>query len=229
MKNNNDYNRIKNLFFDLDNTIIMDTDEDVEYYRDALKKLGYDENEYYNIFNVIDEYETTISEKDSYYNKEKLLIYLNNKLNSNYSMKLIDEINDIIGKYWIKKILLKEDTLKYLSQKYNLYIFTNYFQEAQTERIKNINYDKYFKKIFGADNYGCKPYKKSFLKILKEIDAKEEECVMIGDTKSKDILAANNVGMKSILVDYDGKRDKKDVIAENYLVINEINNLVEIL
>ena len=69
----------------------------------------------------------------------------------------------------------------------------------------------------------------AFQKILDEIGAIPEECMLIGDTKSKDILAANNIGMKSILYDYNGKRDNKEVEAENYVVIRNIEELLEIL
>ena len=50
---------------------------------------------------------------------------------------------------------------------------------------------------------------------------------MIGDTKAIDIAAADNVGMKSILYDYNGKRDKKEIIANNYTVIKNMEELIK--
>ena len=65
--------------------------------------------------------------------------------------------------------------------------------------------------------------------VLKEINAKSDECIMIGDDKSRDIIAANNMHMKSILFDYNGKRDKSEINAQNYIVITDMNELKNIL
>ena len=220
---------VKNLIFDLDNTIIKNKDTDCLYYKDALRNCGYDEINYYNIYMAIDEYDKLITNEHMYYNKQEMLDTINKILNTNYSIKLIDEISKVIGKYWIEDVILKENILSKLSEKYDLYIYTNYFHEAQKNRIENIGYSKYFKKIFGADEYGSKPFRQSFENVLKEIDAKPEECIMIGDDKSRDIQAANNIGMKSILFDYNGKRDKKELKLDNYIVINDMERLLEIL
>jgi putative hydrolase of the HAD superfamily len=220
---------IKNIFFDLDNTIIKYEEDFPIYYKEALKKCNYDENDYLKIYNAIDLYEESLSNEKPYYNKIEMIDFINKELNSNYSYELVEELNNVIGKYWIKTNFLTEETLQNLYKKYNIYLYTNYFTDPQAKRIENIGYLKYFKKIFGADLYGSKPYKSSFEKILKEINAKPEECVMIGDNKSKDIMAANNIGMKSILFDYDGKRDKKEVNASNYIVVNDINEIINIL
>ena len=139
---------IKNIIFDLDNTIILDLEDDAEYYREALRIAGYDESDYYNIYCAIDEYENLITEENIYYEKNALLYLINKSLGKNYSIELIDAINYVIGKYWSKRVLLNENTVKYLSEKYNLYVYTNYFEEAQVERINNIGYSKYFKKVF---------------------------------------------------------------------------------
>ena len=81
----------------------------------------------------------------------------------------------------------------------------------------------------GADIYGSKPFKSSFEKVLKKINATPDECIMIGDTKNRDILAANKIGMRSILYDYDGKRDKKDIELENYIIIKNMDELLDIM
>lgn len=227
--NKNEYKNIKNIIFDLDNTIIFDTEADAESYKKVLKDNGYDENDYMKIYDSVDRYDKIINEENCYYNKLELLKFINKDLDKNYSEKFIDEIIGSVGKDWIKKILLSKQTVEYLFSKYNLYIFTNYFQDAQAERIKNIGYSKYFKKVFGADRYGCKQFKKCFENVLKEINAKPEECLMIGDDKSRDIVGANNVNMKSILHDYNGKRDKKEIEAKDYILIKDMKELEEIL
>ncbi len=220
---------IKNLIFDLDNTIIKDEDEDSLFYKEPLKKCGYDEENYYKVSVAIDKYDNLKTEENMYYDKNEMLNFINKTLNTNYEIRLIDELNLTIEKHWIKRVILKEELLKRLFEKYNLYVYTNYFGKTQANRLKNIGYLKYFKKVFGADEYGAKPFKKSFELVLKEINAKPEECLMIGDTIDKDILSANNIKMKSILYDYNGKRDKKELNFKNYVVISDLNELSKLL
>lgn len=221
--------KVKYLIFDLDNTIILDEEEEINTYKDALKKLNYDPEDYCKIYDAVDEYEVAVTEDELYFTKQGLLEFLNKTLNRNYSMELIEELCDVIGKYWIRKVLLDEETVKYLSSKYKLYIYTNFFSDAQYERIKNIGYDKYFEKVFGPETYGLKPYRKSIELVLTEINARPEECLMIGDSKDKEILSADIVGMKAILYDYNGKRDKKNIEINNYIVVKNLKELKEIL
>lgn len=220
---------IKYLIFDLDNTIILDEEQDIDTYKEVLKSLNYDIEDYHKIYDAVDEYEISVSEDELYFSKHGLLDFLNKHLNRNYSMELINGLCDVIGKHWIRKILLDEQTVKYLSSKYKLYIYTNFFGDAQYQRIKNIGYDKYFEKVFGPEEYGLKPYKKSIEKVLNEIGCTPSECIMIGDSKDKEILSASNVGMKAILFDYDGKRDKKNVELDNYIIVKDLNELMKIL
>lgn len=219
---------IKNLFFDLDDTIIKDDKSDALYYREALRKHGYNEEDYLDIYVAIDQYERDFTEEDNVYNKNKMIDFINKYLCKNYSYNLIDDIINA-AENWTKRVILTEYIVSKLSEKYNLYIYTNYFKTSQVKRIEIIGYSKYFKKIFSADVYGSKPFKSAFQKILDEIGTIPEECILIGDTKSKDIVAATNIGMKSILYDYNGKRDVKEVIAENYIVIKDMKELLEIL
>ena len=223
------FTQIKYLIFDLDNTIILDEEEEINTYKDALKKLNYDIEDYYKIYVAVDEYEASVLEEELYFTKQGLLEFLNKNLNRNYSIELIDELCDVIGKKWIRKILLDKKTAEYLSSKYKLYIYTNFFGDAQYERIKNIGYDKYFKKVFGPEEYGLKPYRKSIENVLNEIGAEPDECLMIGDSKNKEILSASIVGMKAILYDYDGNRDKKDINLDNYIIVKDLKELMKIL
>lgn len=220
---------IKNLIFDLDNTLIRDGEGIELTYKESLRNCGYDEENYGKIFEVIDIYDGLISEEDMYYDKQGLLDLINEKLNTNYEMKLIDELNKTVGLSWTKEVMIPKEIIEKLSKKYNLYVYTNYFYDAQMPRIETIGYESYFKKMYAADQYGCKPFKKSMIKVLEDMNAKPEECIMIGDTKDKDIIAANNVGMKAILVDYNGKRDKKEVVANNYKVLTDYNKIFDLL
>ena len=219
---------IKNIIFDLDNTIIEDKDDDVLHYKEALRNCGYSEDNYINVYNALDDYEQTLSEENRFYSRETVIEFLNKNLNTNYDIKLVDELNKVIGKYWINPFL-SEDTLKYLASKYKLYVFTNWFEVAQTERLQNIGYLKYFTNVFGSDTVGAKPFLSSFNSVLQNIGALPSECIMIGDNKKCDIQGANNAGISAILFDYNGKRDKKDIYAPDYKVVTDLKELENIL
>ena len=224
-----DSSKVKNIIFDLDNTIILDTEEDSEYYREALINAGFTDDYFYGIYQAIDEYDKILTEDNPYYDESKLLEFINEYLGQEFNMDVIRGLKEVAGREWTKRVIVPEDVMEYLSSKYNLYVYTNYFQDVQEERINNIGYSKYFKKIFGADKYGCKQFKKCFEKVLKEINSKPEECIMIGDDKSRDIVAANNMKMKSLLYDYNNKRDKKEIKAKDYFVIKNMNELKSLL
>lgn len=220
---------IKNILFDLDNTLIKNHDDDVLYYKEALSNLGYDEKDYIDIYNAIDDYNFTLTENDNVYSKQNMLDFINKTLNKNYSMSLIDEINKYIAKYWIKYPFIQDTTLKYLSSKYNLYVFTNWFRDAQIARLQNIGFLKYFQDVFASDYYGSKPFKNAFQNVINQLNCPPNECIMIGDSKFYDILGAKNAGMEAILFNFDGTRDKSDIIINNYSVISDLKQLEYIL
>ena len=218
--------QIKNLIFDLDGTIIASQKEDYLVYKEPLKKLGYNEDDCLKIYMTIDDYEKSFTDEKNIYDKKDMMNFINQRLNKNYSFELIEELI-LAGRNWMKEVIISKNIIEELSEKYNLYIYTNYFYECQNGRIEGIGYSKYFKKIFSSDIYGTKPFKSSFERVLKELKTKADKCIMIGDTKAIDIAAADNVGMKSILYDYNGKRDKKEIIANNYTVIKNMEELIK--
>ena len=73
----NNYHEVKNLIFDLDNTIIFDTEEDSEYYREALENAGFTDDYFYGIYQVIDYYDKAITEDNPYYNEKEMLDFIN--------------------------------------------------------------------------------------------------------------------------------------------------------
>ena len=52
---------------------------------------------------------------------------------------------------------------------------------------------------------------------------------MIGDSKYIDILGARSINMNAILFDFDGLRDKPDIIVDGYSVVTSLKQLENIL
>lgn len=210
---------MKKIIFDLDNTLILNDVSFVNYYVNALEDLGYESSleKAKEIYYVIDEYDNNVK----IYQRETLIEFINKQLNQNYNIKLVDRINYYIGKYWCEKNEEKKEVLDYLSKKYDLYVYTNWFTDCQKERLKNSGILNYFKEVVGSDLITKKPYKEGFMYFTK--DCKPEECMMIGDSIKNDYEGAINANMKVILYDYNNQYENK------YNKINNFNELKNIL
>lgn len=215
---------IKRLIFDVDNTLI---DWEEEYW-DALElvfsELGIKSNEQLRnaIITSIDNYE----KNNVYYDKQKMLEEINNKLEN----KLPDNFVELCLKCFegcIPKNIDKEiiNTLEYLSNKYEIVVLTNWFKEEQVERLKNAGMLKYIKEVYAPETFKVKPYTESYITAIDEHNP--DECVMIGDSITNDINGALNAGLKAIYYDKTAKEEKKD--NGKYITINKISKLMDIL
>jgi putative hydrolase of the HAD superfamily len=91
------------------------------------------------------------------------------------------------------------ETLRYLSNKYRLYILTNGFAELQVQKINNAGLQPYFQKLFMAEMVGYqKPDRRFFEYAIKSAHAHKIECLMIGDDPEVDIVGARNSGIDQV-------------------------------
>lgn len=222
--------KIKNIIFDVDNTIVKNEEEDKLEYKKVLKKYGYDESLYNDIYRSIGNYDCDFTRENIYYNLKDMTDFVNKELDTDFQVEFMEEIIEVIGSKFCREALVTKETLEYLINKgYNLYVFSNFYSRIQKERIRNLSLDKYFIRVFGSDEIGAKPFKEAFDNLLKEIGATKDECIMIGDDKRTDISGANRVGMKAILLDIDGTRDLKQAEdAKDYIVIKDLKELENI-
>lgn len=206
---------VKRLIFDLDNTLIMWRDS----YKDAIKNTITKYNldvDYLLVDQVIEDYENYYT----YYSKENMLALINQKFNLNLEVSFLDD--------WLNGLKEMADVddgvievLDYLSEKYELVILTNWFKESQLGRMKKVGIDKYFKEIYGGEDF-IKPSIESFKMAIG--DRKVSECVMIGDNYKTDIEGAINTGIKAIMI------TSKDIKStDDYTVIHNIRDLKEML
>ena len=85
-------------------------------------------------------------------------------------------------------------------------LVTNGISEIQRQRLKDTATDRFFEHIFISSEIGWhKPQKELFDEILSVLGKKREECVMIGDSEHSDIAGANNAGIDSIYINFEGK------------------------
>ncbi len=206
---------VKKIIFDLDNTLIMWKDEYINALKETLKKYNINEDPDY-VNNLIDSYEEYYDK----YDKQNLLELINNNIKEKISIDFINDFLDKIG-YMSEPNEDVIDTLEYLSKKYELVVLTNWFTTAQTNRLKTAKIDKYFKKIFGGEDY-IKPNPQAFLTAVGNTPL--EQCIMIGDSYDIDIMGAYNTGIKPIFLNPKHKENKN-----NFQEIKKLSDLKNIL
>ena len=82
-----------------------------------------------------------------------------------------------------------------------LYLVTDGHKIVQSNKVKSLNLEKYFKKIFITHRYGIKNSKPSlycFEKIKKLEQCNWDDLVYIGDNPNKDFISLNKVNAKTI-------------------------------
>jgi FMN phosphatase YigB (HAD superfamily) len=92
--------------------------------------------------------------------------------------------------------------LQKLSQNYELGIITNVLKKAVDKILSALALDSgMFTHFVSVDNtQNSKPHSEPFLKAIKLSDNKPEQCVYVGDSITKDLIPAKQVGMKTIWV-----------------------------
>lgn len=181
---------IKRVIFDIDNTLI-----------DFPKNFEIEFNKVLNKFNLnikpIDLYKTVgtyeTNGESMYYEKEKVLNVINKVLKLQLNMNFIDEFFDMYDKLITPVEESVIDTLKYLKNKYELVVLSNWFTDSQKSRLKEAGILEYFDEVYGTDKIPMKPRKECFLSVIG--DLKPEECVMIGDNLEVDIKVPYEMGM----------------------------------
>ena len=121
-----------------------------------------------------------------------------------------------------------EELLQQTYNKYNLYIVSNGTAVVQHGRIKSSGIEKYFKDIFISQEIGFnKPKREFFENCFEKIDNfKKDETIIVGDSLSSDIQGGKNVGIKTVW--FNPKKQKADIIKPDY-EIERLSELTELL
>ena len=113
------------------------------------------------------------------------------------------------------------EILEYLSEKYNLHIITNGFEEVQHLKLNNSGIKKYFKTVTTSEEVGFKkPHPSVFQKAMSKASAVPQKSIMIGDSFEADIVGAENAGMYTLFFNY-----KNEEVGTPYLSINELSEI----
>lgn len=136
----------------------------------------------------------------------------------------IYEDNLCIGHYFMNGA---EELIKILCDKgYNLYLVSNGAKRVQDSRLKSAGISKYFKDIFISETVGYeKPSVKFFNYCFDRIeDFSREETIIVGDSLSSDIMGGINAGIKTLWFNPHNASNHSEIVPDY-----EINKLEEIL
>lgn len=123
--------------------------------------------------------------------------------------KLRNLVNDFLVYYEkncsVKSVPYKDirKVLKFLKKKMiTLAVCTNKKQYLANKVLSNLNLDNFFEIIIGSqDKFKLKPDTEMLSIILKKLEFKNDEVIMVGDS-TNDIIPSNALGIKNIFVDF---------------------------
>ena len=221
---------IRNILFDLDDTLLDFHRAEAEAIRYTLKEFGIDPtDENVKLYSKINRSCWAKLETGEYTREEVLhrrfdILFdtLGISGDSHETQKLY-EYRLSLGAYYLDGA---EALLEEIYGKYRLYLATNGIVNVQSRRIKDSGIGKYFDGIFVSERIGYnKPDKRFFDSAFAEIpDFKHTETVIIGDTLTSDIKGGLNAGIKTVFFNPNGLKNDTG-ITPHY----EISSLCELV
>jgi len=226
LKNELKTNDVKMLSFDIDGTITQWTSVP-DFLTSVLAEynLHYSDEVMAQFFKAVDFF-------------DKHLITSSECTEAMYGFILGDTIellkqNGISGDDFRRRMFLKEadftkaeegikDSVGILFKNYDLYCYTNWFKNQALKKLDKYGLTEYFKGIYAYDNNYIKFTKVGFLVVTYDLGLEVENVIHIGDSKV-DIEPANDAGIQTILVDYNG--NKEDLYRIATAVVTEFRDI----
>jgi 2-haloacid dehalogenase len=220
---------IKNVLFDLDDTLLDFHRAEAEAIRHTLREIGIDAtDETVGLYSRINrscwaKLETGEYTRDQVlHNRFDFLFEALGVEGDAHATQKLYEYRLSLGAYYVDGA---EELLNALYGKYRLYLATNGIVNVQSRRIKDSGIGKYFEDIFVSERIGYnKPDKRFFDAAFSKIDGfKHEESVMVGDLLTSDIRGGINAGIKTVYFNPKGKENDTDIHPDY-----EIHSLAEL-
>lgn len=224
---------IKNVLFDLDDTLLDFHRAEAEAIRYTLAEFGIDPTDenisLYSRINLScwEKLETGEYTRDEVLHRRFDMLFdaLGVKGDPHATQKLY-EYRLSLGAYYIDGA---KELLEDIYGKYRLYLATNGIVNVQTRRITDSGIGKYFDDIFVSEKIGYnKPDKRFFDVAFEKIpDFGHEQTVMIGDRLPSDILGGINAGIKTIYFNPKGKENHTGITPD--YEISDLGQIKELL
>ena len=186
---------IKKIIFDLDNTLLFISLEWEQSYQKFIDKynLSITPKELYS---CIGTFEKNIN--NVIVTNKIMCEYINSRLPISLTEDMFIELLDVYKNIPLLNTDIVYNVLEYLSHKYELIVYTNWFSKNQIDRLKIYNLDRFFSRIYGWDDLEIKPSKIGIEKIIGSNNI--DEYVFIGDNIEFDLEVPYNMGMATIFL-----------------------------
>lgn len=226
--------KIKHIFFDLDNTLwdyrknALTTLERLFVEYQIEEKFGHDFKSFYDHY-----YEVNEMLWDGFRDGEITRAELQERRfpetfanmgiqNVDFSMELEKRfMNEVTDTHHL--VDGTEEVLNHLKGKYRLHILSNGFKEITHQKINGSLIKDFVETITTAEDAGvAKPHPKAFQTAIDQSDATAENSIYIGDDWIADMVGATRFGMKAIFF---------NPLNENHLWIEDvpvIDHLIEL-
>ena len=224
---------IKNVLFDLDDTLLDFHRAEAEAIRYTLKEFGIDPtDENVALYSKINrscwaKLETgEFTREEVLHRRFDMLFETLGVDGDSHETQKLYEYRLSLGAYYLDGA---EELLQALYGRYRLYMATNGIVNVQSRRIKDSGIGKYFEEIFVSEKIGFnKPDKRFFDAAFAEIpDFKHCETVMIGDLLTSDIKGGINAGIRTVY--FNPKRLPNDTDITPDYEIAEHGELIKLL
>lgn len=217
----------KALLVDLDNTLLDFDKSEIWALKETFKLVNIlDTEENINDFKKINNMYWEMFERGEIKKEELLQKRFTDffvKHNVNISGKEVNE-------YYLNKLsttsFLIENALEVLNElkgKVKIYAITNGVYNTQMKRLEKSNILKYFDKLFISEKIGYqKPRKEFFDYVFNNIEETKENCLVVGDSLSADIIGGINYGIDTCYFD-------RNNTNTDLLITYKINSLLELI
>ena len=114
-----------------------------------------------------------------------------------------------------------QETLDQLRSRYRLAVVSDAQSAYAVPELRAVGIRDYFNPIIVSGDYGYrKPDPRLFQKALATLEIRPEQALYLGNDLYHDILGAQQVGMKAILVSYNGANISSETIKPDYVIYN---------
>jgi len=231
-----DFSRLKHIFFDLDHTL-WDYDKNSAEALDQLYHLfALDEKGLHPKSAFIESFHKANIKVWNIFNETQLNRYeLRNKRMELVFEDFEKENQELEGFHEAYYQLCSRgnhlmpgclETLEHLSDKYNLHIITNGFEDAQHAKLKHSGIDHFFKTVTTSEKANSKKPEEAYFNFALDFaNSSKTDSLVIGDGLRTDVIGARNSNIEVIWFN----PDKNENPFPEVISITKLNELMEIL